>query len=439
MAAPIGIRAEDKNRWERRAPLTPEHVRELIHAQGLAVRVEPSAKRAFPDRDYVDAGAVLDPALAGCRVVLGVKEIPPEKLEPGRAYAIFSHVVKGQPAGMPLLRRLLELGSTLLDYERIFDPKGRRVIFFGRHAGYAGMIDALWALGQRLVTEGALTPLEHVRLAHHYSGLDEALAHVARLGEDVRHLGLPPPRRPIVCGFTGSGHVTRGALEVFERLPVVDVDPEELLALPEDRDRPKNAFYRCVFERHHRYRRRDGGPFDAGELAARPEIYESGLGPFLPHLTMLVNGAYWEPPQPPLVTRRMLAELFAGERQPKLRVIADISCDVRGAIEATVRASDPGYPVYVYDPATGAAADGVEGRGVVVLAVDNLPAELPVEASHHFGDSLVRFVGALARADWDRPFAELDLPPELQSATIAHRGRLAPAYAYLENHLEAAL
>ena len=438
MRSPIGIRAEDKNRWERRAPLTPEHVRELVDEQGLAVRVEPSARRAFPDRDYVEAGADLDASLTGCRVVLGVKEIPPEKLERGRVYVIFSHVIKGQPAGRPLLRRLLELGCTLVDYESILDRKGRRLIFFGRHAGYAGMIDALWALGQRLAAEGSFTPFEHLRLARHYAGLDDALAHVARLGEHVRHLGIPPPRRPIVAGFTGSGNVARGAMEVFDRLPVVDIVPEELLDLSEDPDRPKNAVYRCAFERHHRYRRRDRGSFDAVELAERPKLYESGLGPFLPHLTMLVHGAYWEPPQPRLVTREMLAELHACEQQPKLRVIADLSCDIRGAIEATVRTSTPGEPVYVYDSETDSGSTGLEGRGTVILAVDNLPCELPVEASHHFGDSLMRFVGALARADWDRPLDELGLPEEMEAATIVHRGRLTPAYKHLERALEAA-
>ncbi len=438
MSLLIGIRAEDKNRWERRAPLTPDHVRELVAERGLAVRVEPSARRAFPDADYVEAQAELSSDLSACPVVFGVKEIPLDKLAAGRVYVFFSHVIKGQPANMPLLARLLELGCTMIDYERIVDRKGRRLIFFGRHAGYAGMLDTLWAFGQRLAAEGAFTPLEHVRLAHQYSGLDEALAHVARLGEHVRHLGFPTPRRPIVCGFTGSGNVTQGAMEVFERLPVADIEPEELLELPEDRDRPRNVLYRCRFERHHRYRRIDGGEFDPAELERHPERFESGLAPYLPHLSLLVHGAYWEPTQPRLVTRDMLRRLFADEEQPKLRVLGDISCDVGGAIEATVRATTPGDPAYVYDPESGRDAAGVEGHGVVVMAVDNLPCELPVEASHHFGDSLLRFVGVLARADWSQPFAGLDLPPELAGAIVTHRGELAPDYRYLESSLRAA-
>jgi len=435
MAATIGIRAEDKNRWERRAPLTPDHVRELVASHGLDIRVQPSARRAFADSSYVEAGARLSDDLGECDVVLGVKEVPPAKLAAGKVYVYFSHVIKGQSYNMPMLARLLELGATLIDYERIVDRRGRRLIFFGRHAGYAGMIDTLWAFGQRLAAEGAFTPLEHIRRALHYSGLDEAMAHIARLGEHVRQLGFPPPRRPIVCGFTGTGNVTTGAMEVFERLPILDIDPEELLALPEDRDRPRNVLYRCRFERHHRYRRRTDGGFDAAELAAHPERYESGLAPFLPHLSLLVHGAYWEPTQPRLVTRAMLAELFSGEEQPKLRVIGDISCDIGGAIEATVRATVPGEPVFVYDPVTGEATTGIDGRGVVVMAVDNLPCELPVEASQHFGDSLLRFLGALARCDWSRPFAELDLPPEIAGAVIAHRGELTPEHHHLVANL----
>jgi len=434
-SAVVGIRAETKNRWERRAPLTPEHVRELIESHELEIQVESSQRRAFPDLAYAAAGADLVPDMTAVGVVLGVKEIPLERLEAGKVYVFFSHVIKGQRENTPLLRRLLELGATLIDYERIVDRKGRRLIFFGRHAGYAGMLDTLWAFGQRLAVEGAVTPFEMLRRAHEYAGLDEALSHVTKLGEEVRFVGLPPPRRPLVCGFTGGGNVTQGALEVFERLPVSDIEPEELLELPEARDRPRNVLFRCRFERHHRFRRVSDGGFDTAELAEHPERYESALGPYLRHLTLLVHGAYWEPPQPRLVTRSMLAELFESEERPKLRVIGDLSCDVGGAIEATVRATTPGDPVFVYDPATGAASPGVEGQGVLVMAVDNLPCELPVEASHHFGDSLLRFVGALARCDWTRPLDELGLPAELAGAIIVHRGELTPAYRYLESSL----
>ncbi len=434
--ATIAIRAEDKNRWERRAPLTPDHVAELVREHDIEVDVEASPLRVYADAEYAEAGASVGPDPGPGRVVLGVKEIPVEKVQPGRTYVCFSHVIKGQPAGMPLLRRFLEQGCTLVDYEPIVDARGRRIIFFGRHAGYAGMLDTLWALGQRLAVEGFRTPFEELRLAHHYSSLHEALDHVARVGERIRKRGLPTGLRPVAFAFTGSGNVSQGAQEVFERLPFENLEPEALAALPEDRDRPRHVLFRTVLGRAQRFRRRQGGGFDAAELQAHPERYESALDALLPHLTVLVNGVYWDPDQPRLVTREALRALWSrGDGQPKLRVIGDITCDVDGSIEANVRATDPGDPVYVYDPVAGVDRPGVEGAGPVVMAVDNLPCELPREASEHFGDSLLRFVPKLARCDWSRPLAELDLPVELRRAVVAHRGELAPEYRYLESAL----
>lgn len=434
--ATIAIRGEDKNRWERRAPLTPDHVAELVREHGLAVRVEASPLRIYADAEYAEAGAEVGTDPGESRVVFGVKEIPVEKVQPRRTYVCFSHVVKGQPAGMPLLRRFLEQGCTLVDYEPIVDARGRRIIFFGRHAGYAGMLDTLWALGQRLAAEGCRTPFEDLRLAHHYSSLHEALEHVARVGERIRKRGLPAGLRPVVFAFTGSGNVSQGAQEVFERLPFENLEAEALPDLPEDRDRPRHVVFRTVLGRAQRVERGADRGFDAAEFQAHPERYESALGRLLPHVTVLVNGIYWEPRQPRLVTREALRDLWQRSGgQPKLRVIGDITCDVGGSIEANLRATDPGDPVYVYDPVTGHDRPGVEGPGPVIMAVDNLPCELPREASEHFGDSLLRFVPKLARCDWDRAFADLELPVELRRAVVAHCGELTPEYRYLESAL----
>ena len=149
----LGIRREDKNEWERRAPLAPDAVSRLV-AQGVEVLVEPSPRRIFTDLEYARAGARIAPDLSACTLVLGVKEIPPARFRPGGAYCFFSHTIKGQPYNMGMLARLRELGCTLLDYELVKDDQGRRLIFFGRHAGLAGMLDSLWALGRRLAEEG---------------------------------------------------------------------------------------------------------------------------------------------------------------------------------------------------------------------------------------------------------------------------------------------
>ena len=207
----IGLRREDKNEWERRVALTPDHVAELVRDAGLALHVQPSAKRAFADVDYQAAGAVLDEGLEACRVILGIKEVLPEKLLAGKIYLFFSHTTKGQAYNMPMLRRLMELGCTLIDYERITDERDKRLIFFGRHAGYAGMIDTLWALGRRLESEGHVTGLERIRLAHDYSSLDEATHHISRVGERLRHTGVPAGLRPIVCAKAGCHGASAGS------------------------------------------------------------------------------------------------------------------------------------------------------------------------------------------------------------------------------------
>jgi saccharopine dehydrogenase (NAD+, L-lysine-forming) len=432
----IGIRREDKNRWERRTPLTPDHVRELVRDHGVAVRVQPSIQRIFPDADYAEAGAEISEDLAGCHVILGVKEIPPDKVIPGRSHVYFSHVFKGQRENMPMLKRLMELGATLVDYELIVDRRGKRLIFFGRHAGYAGMIDSLWALGQRLAWEGHSTPLEEVRLAHQYSGLDEATNHLMRLGERIRHTGMPAGLRPIVVAFTGTGNVSQGAQEVFERLPFQEIEPEDLPLLEEDRDRPQNILYKVVLDRSHRVRRKTDGGYDVQEYLDHPGRYEGALGDYLPHITLLINGIFWHPDRPVLVAARDLRALWREEAQPKLRVIGDITCDIEGSVEATIRPSTPGDPVYVWDPEAGGAAAGVAGRGPVIMAVDNLPCELPLEASEHFGDSLLRFVSPMARCDWSQPLDRLDLPREIKDAVVVHQGHLAPSYSYLEHFLE---
>jgi alpha-aminoadipic semialdehyde synthase len=151
-----------------------------------------------------------------------------------------------------------------------------------------------------------------------------------------------------------------------------------------------------------------------------------------------MNCNYWDERYPRLVTKDGLRAMWSGEGTPRLRVIGDLGCDVEGAIECTLKCTEPSDPVYVYDPIEGAISSGVDGNGPVVLAVDILPAELPREASEAFSSALAHFLPSLARADFSVPFSELDLPPELLAAVIVHHGELTPDYRYLEAHLSAA-
>jgi alpha-aminoadipic semialdehyde synthase len=175
MGGIIAVRRETKSPMERRTPVTPDLVARLVKGPGVEVLVQPSPRRVFPDKEYVRAGATMAESLADASVILGVKEIPPDLFQPNTAYIFFSHVIKGQPYNMPMLAKMLELGCTLIDYEKICDENGKRLIFFGRFAGLVGMIDSLWALGQRLRREGYPTPLAEIEPAHAYPDLDEAL------------------------------------------------------------------------------------------------------------------------------------------------------------------------------------------------------------------------------------------------------------------------
>ena len=217
---------------------------------------------------------------------------------------------------------------------------------------------------------------------------------------------------------------------MLSALEAVSVRPEQLAELT-----AADGLFQVALSRAERYARTGGGHFDAAEWEEHPDRYQSVLAPLLPHLTVLVHGAFWLPEQARLVTRADLRALWSGPEPPRLRVIADISCDVQGAIEATVRATTLDDPVYVFDVDTGEVRSGVEGKGPVILAVDNLPCEFPAESSRHFGQVLRSLVPALHNCDWDARLEDLELPAEIRRAIITHRGSLAPSFTHLEQQL----
>jgi saccharopine dehydrogenase (NAD+, L-lysine-forming) len=436
MRSSIGIRRETRDKTQRRAPLSPAQVRELVQEHGIRVLVQPWMGRVFRDREYQRAGAELSEDLSKANIIFGVKEIASEYLDHGRAYCYFSHTIKGQRENMPMLRTLLEEGCTLIDYELVRNEQGKRIIFFGDYAGYAGMIDTLWALGRRLSSEGVRSPFRAVRYATEYRSLAEAQRQIRAVGREIRRRGLPKDLVPLVFGFTGYGRVSGGAQSVFNLLPFREVEPGQLPELARPGHASRHHLYKVVFRKPDLYRhRKRGKAFSATEFTRHPERYRSLFGAMLPFLTVIVNGIYWEPGSPRLVTRHALAQLFAKRGQPRLRVIGDITCDVRGSIEATVKTTDTSNPVYVYLPHSGKVRDGWEGRGPVLLAVDKLPTELPREASEAFGRALLPYVPALATADFTGRLSELALPEELRRAIIVHKGRLTPRFRKLRGPL----
>jgi alpha-aminoadipic semialdehyde synthase len=418
------------------APLAghPGLARHLVTSAGVEVLVQPSARRVFPDKEYVRAGATLTTSLADANIILGVKEIPPELLQPGATYLFFAHVIKGQPYNMPMLRRLIELGCTLIDYEKIADHDGRRLVFFGRFAGLAGMIDTLWALGQRLKEEGFRTPLRSIQPAHEYDDLEQARAAIRRAGERIASDGLPDGLPPLVVGIAGYGNVAKGAREILGELPTREVAPDAVAGLADSPSR--HCFYQTTFKEEHIVAPRDGAAaFELQDYYQHPEAYRSVFERYLPHLTVLMNCNYWDERYPRLVTVDELRALFGAGSKPRLRVIGDLGCDIEGAVECTLKCTEPGDPVYLYDVDTGEITPEYAGNGPLILAVDILPAQLPVEASEEFATALTPFLQSLARADFDQPFERLDIPDDIARAVIVHRGKLTPDFAYLDEYV----
>jgi saccharopine dehydrogenase (NAD+, L-lysine-forming) len=433
----LGIRREDKSEWERRVPVTPQDAAELQRKHSIEVIVQPSEIRSFTDEEFSEAGVTVQESLSPCPVVMGIKEMPLEVFEPDKAYVFFAHVIKGQPYNMPMLQRMLDLGCTLIDYERVVDEKNRRLIFFGWHAGVAGLINTLWALGQRLAWEGVSNPFTDLRQTRTYHDLAEAKAALDRVRARIEAEGLPEQVTPLIIGVAGYGNVSRGVQEMLDLLPLVEIQPEEVATLATGGDYSRKHLYKAVFKEWHLVEPiSPDATFELQDYYNHPEKYRGVFQQYLPHLTVLVNAIYWTEAYPRLVTKADLRTLFDGPDQPRLRTIGDISCDIEGAIECTVRSTEPGEPIYVYNPLTGETIDGHEGPGVVIMAVDILPAELPREASADFSRILRPFLPAIAHCDFSAPFEECDLPPEIKRAVIAYKGQLTPDYEYVQEFLE---
>lgn len=435
MSLYIGIRHEDKYKMERRAALTPGQIEKLINQYGLKFIVQSSPKRIFSDEEYRLAGAKVENDLKNCNIIFGVKEIPPEAFEAGKTYIFFSHVIKGQPYNMPMLSKMIELGCNLIDYERIVDDQNKRLIFFGKFAGLAGMINSLWSLGQRLKEYGYKNnPFVTIKQASSYHSLHEAKQHISEAASNIAHNGLPEELLPFTMGFTGYGNVSTGALEIASLLPSQEISPESLIELKNSKIIPNNIIYKVVFKEKHLSRRLDGSEFELQDYFQHPEKYESNFEHYIPHLSLLINGMYWDDRFPRIITKDYLEKVFSAGK-PKLIAVGDITCDVNGSVECTHKGTTIDDPVFVYNPITRIPTMGFKGEGLLVMAVDILPSELPRDSAEAFAEALSRFIKPIADANYNQPFDKIELPPAVKKALILHNGQLTPDYKYLESYL----
>jgi len=398
----IGIRREDKSKWERRVALTPEHAKLLKEKFDIQTFVQPSDIRIFTDDEYKKAGAVIQEDLSECPVVFGVKEMPATFFLPGKTYVFFSHVIKGQLYNMPMLQQLIDLKCNLID----------------------------------LKYEGITTPFEKIEKAYEYHSVEDIKRALKKIGEEISENSLPEEICPLVVGFTGYGNVSKGAQEILDCFPIIKVSPQELLSLKSNADFSKNHLYKVVFKEVDIVKPKDeSAKFELYDYFKHPEKYTSQFAQYLPHLTILMNCIYWSLGSPRFVTKVALKEFSKNGQKLKLKVIGDVSCDIEGSIEITSKITEPDNPTYMYDPITDAVVDGNEGKGVIVVGRDNLPCEIPKDASRSFSEALVDFVPMLIAAHKQGTLNEAQLPQELQHALILHNGKLTQNYTYINKFL----
>ena len=436
----LGIRLEDKNKWESRTPIVPSHIKELIKSESLDFIVQESPIRAFTSEEYQDSGATISSNLKDAKVIFAIKEIPTNLLEKNKTYIFFSHTVKGQKSNMPMLKKILELGITLIDYEKIVDDRGFRLIYFGNYAGLAGMNQTLWAFGQRVKEEKKLdTPFLDLKHTYEYGGLPNMSKALTEIGKKIEDKGLPEELVPLIVGFAGYGNVSKGAQSILEKLPVIELEPADLEDFYYNRSEEfsQHHVYKVVFKEEHMVTPiKEGDVFDLQDYYKYgSEKYKGVFDQNIPYLSILMNGIYWSDKYPRLLTKKKAKDIYQSKLLVRLQVVGDISCDIEGGIEPTLQVTEPDNPVFIYNPFSDQASVGLTGEGLAIMAVDNLPCELPQESSSNFSETLKPYIPIIAKADYNQSFEELNLPPVIKNAVITHKGELTPQYKYLEKFL----
>ena len=400
----IGVIREGKTPPDQRVPLTPAQCAELKRLYpDVELVVESSEVRRIGDDEYRQEGIDVVTDLQGCDVLLGVKEVPLNELRDDTTYLFFSHTYKLQPYNAKLLRTIVDKRIRLIDYELIKRANGRRVIGFGRWAGIVGAYNGLRAWGLRHKTFDLPRAID-------CQDMKEMLAH-------AKAIDLPADMKIVL---TGGGRVGMGAHELLSSLGLREVHGDALLS---------ETFNEAVFARldvHQYNARMDGKPFDMDEFVADATGYKSTFMPYAEVADMYIAGHYWAEGSPFLFTRDDMKRSTW-----KVQVVADVSCDIDGPVACTLRPSTIADPVYGYDPSaeTECAYDAPEG--ITVMAVDNLPCELPRDASHGFGkEMMAHVIPLLVGGDRD------DMLTNATETTL--EGGLSPKFAYLQDYIDQA-
>lgn len=395
----FGIIKERKNPPDRRVVFSPNEIKTIQEQfPVVSFKVEPSDIRIFSDAEYQNLGIEVTDDLSDCEVLFGVKEVPVEALIPNKKYFFFSHTIKKQPYNQKLLQAVLEKNIELYDHETIVDAANKRLIGFGRYAGIVGAYNAIRAFGIKF-------ELFKMPKASALKGRDALVQQVKRQ--------IIPPIKIVV---TGTGKVGSGVKEMLLAMKIKEVSVENFLT--------KN-FTQPVFTQIDvlEYNKRmDGQKFDTKDFYKNPSEYESDFERFTKVADIYISGHFHANAAPQILSQKMLQA-----NDCAIKIVADVSCDVNGPIACTLRASTIEDPLYGYLPSENKEVDVFHPAAIVVMAVDNLPCELPKDASEGFGEMFTQHVIPA--------FFNNDADGILARAKMTENGVLTERFNYLHDYV----
>ena len=396
----FGIIKERKNPPDRRVVLSPTECQNVLsYFPDAEIKVETSPIRVFKDSEYEAVGVSVHQHVADCDVMLGVKEVPVDALIPNKKYFFFSHTIKKQPYNRDLLRAILEKNIELYDHEVITNTKNQRLVAFGRYAGIVGAYNGVRTYGLKYGTFN----LPKAETLHN----QEALI------DELNKIQFPN----IKILLTGKGRVGNGAKEMLDAMGLKKVNVAEYLS-----DTFKEPVY-CQIDASEYNKRKDGVRGNKADFFANPEEYKSNFFRFAKVTDFYIAGHFYGDGAPYLYTRE-----DAKQEDFKIKVVADVSCDIDGPVATTIKPSTIEDPIYGYDPSSESETDFKNPNAIAVMAVDNLPCELPRDASNGFGEAFSKYVIPA--------FFNGDKDGILERARMTSNGALTSRYSYLQDYVD---
>ncbi|CAN5135176.1 NAD(P)-dependent oxidoreductase [soil metagenome] len=396
----IGLIHEGRIPADKRVAFTPMQVREIMQRfPDVKVVCQKSEVRCYKDDEFKALEIPVVDDVSSCDILMGIKEVPIPALISNKTYLFFSHTLKKQPYNKKLLQEVLKKKIRLIDYETLRDSQGNRLVAFGRFAGIVGAFNGIWTYGKKY-------NLFSLRRAYECYDINDVKI-------EIRNIKLPP----IKIILTGAGRVAKGAMEMLDTAGIRKVHPAAFLT----QTYLEPVYTQLSSSDYHL--RKEGGIFNRDEFHHHPERYESHFSSFTKAADILIAGHFWNPKAPLLFTREdMLAKDF------RIKVVADITCDIDGSVPSTKRATSIIDPLYDYDPVTDSVQPALGNNSfITVMAIDNLPCELPRSSSEEFGRDLIDRIL--------KPLLTEDVDHIISRAVIAENGELTSHFEYLKDYV----